>query len=100
MKTLQELFDEIMGSDELKRAFVEALKATSVEDFLKQNGCDATVEELAEFLEAKAASEDAPMELSEDVLAAVAGGTGMTIDDQPGTSNCSDDCTEIKVLCC
>ena len=100
MKTLQELFDEVIGSNELKRAFVEALTTGGVEDFMRQNECEASAEELAEFLEAKAASEDAPMELSEDVLAEVAGGTGMTIDDQPGTSNCSDDCTEIKVLCC
>ena len=86
MKTLQELFDEVMGSDELKRAFVEAMKTTDIESFLKQNGCDATAEELAEFLAQKSASEDTPIELSDDALEAVAGGSGGWSDDTPPTS--------------
>ena len=74
MKTLQELYKEVIASDELKEEFMEASNDEKngqkrVEDFLKKHECDATFEELKEFLKEK--SED---ELSEDELAAVAGG--------------------------
>ena len=46
MKSLQELYDEIMASDELKKQFV-SLKPEQVEDFVKSQGCDATLEEFS-----------------------------------------------------
>ena len=70
MKTLQELYTEIMGSDELKKAFLEAAKGGKVADFLKANGCEATAEEIKAFLKEKA-----DQELSDDELDSVAGGT-------------------------
>ena len=76
MKTIQELYSEIMTSDELKKAFVEAMKAGKLEDFLKERGCEATEEEVKEFVETKAAS-DAPIELSDDELKHVAAGSGI-----------------------
>ena len=76
MKTIQELYSEIMANDELKKAFVEAMKAGKLEDFLKEHGCEATEEEVKEFVEAKAAS-DAPIELSDDELKHVAAGSGI-----------------------
>ena len=69
MKNLQELYTEIMGSDELKKAFVEAGKSGKVMDFLKANGCEATAEDIKAFLKEKA---DQP--LSEEELDSVAGG--------------------------
>ena len=74
MKTLQNLYDEVMDNDDEKMAFVKAMKEGSVEDFLKQHGCNATAKEAEEFLEAKVA-EDIPIELSEEELDRVAGGS-------------------------
>ena len=77
MKTLQELYKEILQSDELKKAFVEAVKTDSVKDFLEAQGCDSTLEEANEFLKAKA-EEDNPLELSKENLDLIAGGTLIT----------------------
>ena len=46
MKTLQELYKEIGASDELKAAFAEAAKSGKAVDFLREKGCETTVEEL------------------------------------------------------
>ena len=69
MKNLQELYTEIMGSDELKKAFVEAGKSGKVMDFLKANGCEATAEDIKAFLKDKA-----DQQLSDAELDSVAGG--------------------------
>ena len=71
MKTIQELYSEIMASQELKAQFIEAAKAGKQEEFLKAHGCEATMEEVQAFLEAKQ-QEDAP--LSFDELENAAGG--------------------------
>ena len=71
MKTIQELYSEIMASEELKDQFIEAAKAGKQEEFLKAHGCEATMEEVQAFLEAKQ-QEDAP--LSFDELENAAGG--------------------------
>ena len=65
MKSLQELFDEVKGDAALKKAFVEAMREGAAEDFLRGHGCEATSEELREFLECKAKESD-PLELSAD----------------------------------
>ena len=71
MKTMQELYNEVMADKELKAQFVEAANAGKLEAFLKDHGCEATAEEVKAFLEAKA-NEDAP--LSFDELENAAGG--------------------------
>ena len=71
MKTIQELYSEIMASEELKDQFIEAAKAGKQEEFLKAHGCGATLQEVQAFLTAKQ-SEDAP--LSFDELENAAGG--------------------------
>ena len=76
MKTIQELYGEVIASDELKQAFVEAMKANTLEDFLKENGCEATAEEVKEFIETKS-GEDAPIELSDSEIKHVAAGSGI-----------------------
>ena len=95
MKSLQDLYVEAVGSDKEKRAFVEAMKAGTSVDFLKQHGCDATEEELAKFLAGKAAEETA-LELSEDQLAIVAGGTESLLTQ---TCACSGDTCECSGTC-
>lgn len=74
MKTLQELYKEVIASEELKKEFMDAAKdeengQKKVEEFLKKHECDASFEELQKFFKEK--SED---ELSEEELTAVAGG--------------------------
>ena len=64
MKTIQALYDEIMASHELKEKFIEAAKAGKQEAFLKEHGCDATLEEVAAFLKEKG-EQDAPLSLNE-----------------------------------
>ena len=94
MKTIQELYGEVIASDEQKKAFVEAMKAGKLGDYLKAHGCEATEEEIQEFIEAKAA-EDAPIELSEDELKRVAGGSfvdSVECSHKGDTCNCSNTC--------
>ena len=69
MKTLQELYTEIMGSNELKKAFAEAAKDGKLEDFLKANGCEGTEADVTAFLQGKA-----NQELSDEELDNAAGG--------------------------
>ncbi len=69
--TLQELYDKVMASDELKRSFAEAAQDKGkLEAWLKANGSDATAEQLGEFLKARQTSG----EISDDELENVAGG--------------------------
>ena len=64
MKTIQELYNEVMENQELKEKFIEAANAGKQEAFLKEQGCEATLEEVAAFLKAKN-EEDAPLSLDE-----------------------------------
>lgn len=94
MKTVQELYDETIASDKLKKAFVAAMKANKLEGFLRTNGCEATEEEVKEFLEAKAA-EDTPIELSDDQLKDIAAGSfidSVECSHKGNTCNCSNSC--------
>ena len=68
MKTLQELYKEIIASEELKAAFTEAAKGGKVTEFLKAQGVDATAEEVTAFLKSQTG------ELSDEELDNAAGG--------------------------
>ena len=68
MKTLQELYKEIIASEELKAAFTEAAKGGKVTEFLKTQGVEATVEEVTAFLKSQTG------ELSDEELDNAAGG--------------------------
>ena len=70
MKTLQELYKEIVGNDELKKAFTEAEKAGKIPEFVKAKGVEATAEEIKAFRAARAEDEC----LSPEELDAAAGG--------------------------
>lgn len=69
MKTIEELYNEVLASDELKREFL-TLKADQVEAFVKAHGCEATFDEVKAFFEMKKNS----AEFSENELGQVAGG--------------------------
>ena len=86
MKTIQELYDEVMGSDELKAQCIEAAKTEKLEDFFKEHGCNATLEEVTAFLKAKD-EEDAP--LSMDELENTAGGCNSNTSKETALSVCT-----------
>lgn len=71
MKTFEELFGEIVNSDELKKAYEEAAKSgkDAVEAFVKSHDCDATVEDILKFFKKQTGEE-----LTEEEMKAVAGG--------------------------
>ena len=69
MKTLQDLYNEVITNDELKTEFMEAAKDGRTMGFLKAHGCEATEEELAVFLKERTMGE-----LSDDELDNAAGG--------------------------
>ena len=71
MKTLQELYNELLESEELKKALAEVINGDKVEDFLKAHGCEAGKEELIAFAKEQQAKLG---ELSDDALDGVAGG--------------------------
>ena len=94
MNTLQKYYEKIKEDDEKKRAFVEAMRAGKAEDFLRESGCDVTAEELEEFLAGTARQEE-PLELSDDEIKEVAGGSTIhseTCYCTDGTCGCSDTC--------
>lgn len=71
MKTLEQLFAEVLDSEELKNAFAEAAKDGKVVEFAAAHGVQATEEEIAAFLKAR---QQKTGELSEDELDNVSGG--------------------------
>ena len=65
------------------------MKAGKVTEFLKAHDCDATEDELKEFVAEKAA-QDSKLELSDEELEKVAGGDLSTA---PCGIDCSKNCT-------
>ena len=72
MKTLEELYKEVMASEELKKEFC-ALKPEEVEGFAEKHGCKATLDEIKAFLTEKSKAEG---EISEEEVEQIAGGKG------------------------
>ena len=77
MKTLQEVYDAIMESDELKKGIRDAMINGRLETFLKEQGCESTKAEFDEFIKEKAAK------VSDEDLAAIAGGSDRSVIDPP-----------------
>lgn len=73
--TIEALYKRIIASDELKSAFIEAVKAQKLDEFLKSQGCDAAGAEIMDFLKSLQKAEG---ELADDELNAVAGGCNST----------------------
>ena len=67
MKTIKELYKEVVANEGLKEEFKKACAENKVEEFLKQNGCDASLEDLKKFAQEE-------RELSLDELDNAAGG--------------------------
>lgn len=72
MKTLEALYQEVLASDELKKALAEAAKTPDgLTQWVRGQGCDATLEQVKAFLKEKQAKAG---ELSDDELTTAAGG--------------------------
>ena len=72
MKTLEALYQEVLASDELKKALAEAAKTPDgLTQWVRAQDCDATAEEIEAFLKEK---QEKASELSDDELATAAGG--------------------------
>ena len=71
MKTLEEVLKEINENEELQNGFKEAADNDKVVDFLKEQGCEETLEEIVEYV---MENDKASAELTEEELVEVAGG--------------------------
>ena len=69
MKTIEELYKEIIASEELKKAVSEIEDKAALADFLKKHGCEASVEEFAKVIKSQSEGE-----IGDDAASAVAGG--------------------------
>lgn len=69
MKTIEELYNEINESDELKKAISTVKDKKELEVFLKEHGCEATADEFVKFIKTQREGE-----LGDDDASAAAGG--------------------------
>lgn len=69
MKTIEELYKEINESEELKKTLSEIKDKASMADFLKEHGCELSVDEFAKFVKSQSEGE-----IGDDIATAVAGG--------------------------
>ena len=70
MKTLEDLFREVMASDKMKTELIEVSDSKEkIMAWLRKHGCAATLDELGDFLRAKTEGE-----ISDSDAEAVAGG--------------------------
>ena len=69
MKTIEEMYNEINASEELKKAVSDIKDKETFADFLKEHGCEASVDEFVKFVESQREGE-----IGDDEAGAVAGG--------------------------
>ena len=50
MKSLAEFYNEICADEGLKEQLKEAAEANKIEDFFKEHGCEATADEVKDFI--------------------------------------------------
>lgn len=71
MKDLITFYNEILENDDLKKAFAEAVQGNRLAAFLKDNGCEASVDDVKKFLEEQQTKEG---EISDAELGNASGG--------------------------
>ena len=72
MKTLEALYQEVLASEEKKKELAQAAQdEKNLENWIRAQGCDATLEQVQAFLKEKQSKTG---ELSDDELSAAAGG--------------------------
>ena len=75
MKTLEELYNEVVANDELKAQLAKVADGEGLAAFAAANGVETTAEEALAFLEGKSRAS----ELSPDELDAAAGGKDVNV---------------------
>ena len=94
MATLEEIYQQAIADDGTKVALAEAAKTPEgLQAFLSERGCDAALEEVAEFLKGKAGAEG---ELADEELDDVAGG-GCTVVPMVSQPLISPDCGYLPI---
>lgn len=73
MKTIAELYQEIVNNEELKQKFA-AMDINSLVEWVKAQGVDASLEELQSFIQSQTTGRN---ELNDNELDQVAGGKGL-----------------------
>lgn len=53
MKTIQDLYKEIVADKKLREELLAAFQAGKVEEFAKAHGCNATMDEIKAFVKTK-----------------------------------------------
>ncbi len=82
MKKLEQLYEEIVGSEALKKDFAAVLAKqdkTALLGFCRENGCDASLEEVRAFLKEKMAEGVISSELTDAELEQVTGGSELAV---------------------
>lgn len=82
MKTIQQFAEEIMASEDLKKELAVILvnkDKDALLAFTKENGCEASMEEIRAFLKEKMADGTISTELTDDELEQVTGGSEVLV---------------------
>ena len=87
MKNIEALYKEVMENEALKAEFATAYREGNVSEFLKKHDCDATAEEVSEYV--NGVKDEA---LSLDDLDNVAGGGGCNTGSCDGSCSCEFTC--------
>jgi len=53
MKTMQDLYKEVVADEKLRGELLDAFNAGKVEEFAKAHGCNATLAEIKAFVKTK-----------------------------------------------
>lgn len=69
MKSLEELYGKIQNDEDLKQEFISSFKEGVIDDFLKNHECDASAEDVINYMNNLREGE-----ISDDDLDHVAGG--------------------------
>lgn len=77
MKTIEQLYTELLSSEGMKKELAKAMKENKVEEFLKANGCNATVKEAVAFMKEKSKKQG---EISDAELDSISGGSSAACD--------------------
>ena len=78
MKTLEQFYEEIKASEDLKKELASVLSKQDKDALLgfnKEHGCDASLEEVRAFLKEKIAEGEISSELTDEELDQVTGGS-------------------------
>ena len=86
MKTIEELYNEIMANDKLRKEYLKAYDEESIADFLSLHDCPASADEFCDMFKMPS-SENNFLMLDDETLDEVSGGLNGFIDNSIGGEN-------------